>query len=48
MKIVEKTAKTIDDAIELGLNELGVKRNQVHVEVLEEPVKKGLFGLLGT
>ncbi len=48
MKIVEKTAKTIDDAIELGLHELGVRRNQVQVEVLEEPVKKGLFGLLGS
>jgi spoIIIJ-associated protein len=48
LKIVEKSAKTIDEAIQLGLLELGVKRNQVQVEVLEEPVKKGLFGLLGT
>lgn len=48
MKLVEKTAKTVEEAIEAGLSELGVDRDKVKIEVLEEPVKKGLFGLLGT
>lgn len=47
MIVAEKTGKTIDDAIEAALLELGVNRKQVQVEVLEEPTKKGLFGLLG-
>lgn len=47
MKEVEKTAKTVEEAIELGLKELGVKREQVKIEVLEDSVKKGIFGFLG-
>lgn len=47
MKIVEKTAKTVEEAIESGLRELGVKRHQVKIQVLEESVKKGIFGFLG-
>ncbi len=43
---VEKTAKTIDEAISLGLKELDLEREQVEVEVLEKPTKR-LFGLLG-
>ncbi|WP_081460841.1 Jag N-terminal domain-containing protein [Desulfotomaculum nigrificans] len=46
MKVVEKVAKTIDEAIELGLQELGVLRDEVIIEVIEEP-SKGLFGLIG-
>ncbi|AHF08350.1 RNA-binding cell elongation regulator Jag/EloR [Desulfitobacterium metallireducens] len=48
MRIAEKTGKTVEDAIEACLTELGVKRDQTSIEVLEEPTKKGLFGLLGT
>ncbi|HHV64000.1 MAG TPA: protein jag [Peptococcaceae bacterium] len=48
MKVAEKTARTIEEAIEACLVELGAKRNQVCIEVLEEPGKKGLFGLFGT
>lgn len=48
MKFAEKTGKTIEEAIEAGLKELGVIRDRVTIEVLEEPSKKGLFGLLGT
>ncbi|MEA4900257.1 RNA-binding cell elongation regulator Jag/EloR [Desulfitobacterium sp.] len=48
MRIAEKTGKTVEDAIEACLTELGVKRENATIEVLEEPVKKGLFGLLGT
>lgn len=48
MRIAEKTGKTVEDAIEACLTELGVERDKVRIEVLEEPAKKGLFGLLGT
>ncbi|NLI92879.1 MAG: protein jag [Peptococcaceae bacterium] len=48
MKVAEKTARTLDEAIEACLGELGVKRDQVSIEVLEEPGKKGLFGLFGS
>jgi len=48
MKVAEKTAKTLDEAITACLSELGVKRDQVSVQVLEEPGKKGLFGLFGS
>ncbi|SHF44415.1 RNA-binding cell elongation regulator Jag/EloR [Desulforamulus putei] len=47
MKVVEKVGKTIDEAIELGLQEFGVLRDEVMIEVLEEP-SKGLFGLIGS
>jgi spoIIIJ-associated protein len=48
MKVADKTAKTVEEAIELGLAELGVSRDQVTVQVLEEPGKKGLLGLFGS
>lgn len=48
MRIAEKTGKTVEDAIEACLTELGVKRDKATIEVLEEPTKKGFFGLLGT
>ncbi len=40
-------SKTVDEAVNIALEELGVNKEDVHVEVLEEP-SKGLFGLLGT
>ena len=45
-KVVEKTGKTVDEAVGLALNELGVARESVEIEVLEEP-SKGIFGLIG-
>ncbi|KJR47638.1 RNA-binding protein Jag [Desulfosporosinus sp. I2] len=48
MRIVEKTGKTVEEAITAGVMELAVERDRVKVEVLEEPTKKGLFGLFGT
>ena len=48
MRIAEKTGKTVEEAIIAGVKELAVDRDRVKVEVLEEPVKKGLFGLFGT
>lgn len=46
MTSVEKTAKTVDEAVNLALVELGVEADRVEVVVLEEP-SKGLFGLIG-
>jgi spoIIIJ-associated protein len=48
MKFAEKTGKTVEDAISACLADLGVERSRVEIQVLEEPTKKGLFGLLGT
>ena len=48
MKVAEKTGKTVEEAIAAALSELGVERDRTTIEVLEEPAKKGLFGLLGT
>ena len=45
-KVVEKTGKTVEDAVGLALSELGAARNSVEIEVLEEP-SKGIFGLFG-
>lgn len=46
MKAVEKTARTVEDAIAEALIELDVRRGDVEVEVLDEGTR-GLFGLLG-
>ncbi|NLW22023.1 MAG: protein jag [Tissierellia bacterium] len=47
MRSVVKMSKTVEEAIESALEELGVSRKDVEVEVLEEP-SRGLFGLIGT
>lgn len=47
MKSVEKTGKTIDEAVALAVQELGVDINLVDVEIIESPAK-GLFGIIGT
>ncbi len=44
---VEKTGKTIDEAREAALAELGAKEDEVAFEILEEP-SKGFFGLIGS
>ena len=46
LKSVEKTAKTMEEALESALEELGVSEDRVTVEILEEP-SKGLFGFIG-
>lgn len=43
----EFTAKTVEEAVEAGLTELGVSISDVEVQVLEEG-SKGLFGLFGS
>jgi spoIIIJ-associated protein len=43
MEWVETTGKTIEDATNLALDQLGVEADEAEVEVLDEP-KSGLFG----
>jgi spoIIIJ-associated protein len=44
--MVEKTAKTVQEAINLALEELGAQRDDVEIEVIDEGTK-GLFGIGG-
>lgn len=46
MESVEVSAKTVDEAIDIALSELDLKRSQVEIEILT-PGKPGLFGLGG-
>ena len=46
MEMIEKTGKTVEEALEAALAELGVDRDQVEYRVVEAP-SKALFGLLG-
>ncbi|MCR1899249.1 protein jag [Irregularibacter muris] len=46
MKKIVATGKTIQEAIEHGLEELQLREDQVETNVVEEP-SKGLFGLWG-
>ena len=44
---IEKTGKTVEDAVQAALNELGLTADEVTVEILETP-SKGIFGIFGT
>lgn len=44
--MIERTGKSVEEAIDNGLKQLGLNRAQVTVEVLSEG-SKGLFGLVG-
>ncbi len=46
--VLEKTGKTVDEALQAALDELGVTVDHVQYEVIEEAGKKGLFGLFGS
>ena len=46
MKTYESSAKTVEEAISLGLNHLGVAINDVTIDIVSEG-SKGLFGLFG-
>ena len=45
-KVIEKTGKTIEEAIKAAVSELGVGESDLEIEILETPSKK-FFGLLG-
>ncbi|WP_313756655.1 RNA-binding cell elongation regulator Jag/EloR [Tissierella sp.] len=46
MRSVIKVSKTIDEAIKEALIELNVNKDDVEIEIIDEP-SKGLFGLIG-
>jgi len=46
MRKLMASGKTVEDAVQSGLSQLGVPANRVTVTVLEQP-SKGLFGLFG-
>lgn len=46
LKTIERAGKTVEEAVESGLAEMQLGREDVEIEVLEEP-NKGLFGLIG-
>lgn len=43
MESIEVFGKTVEEAIENGLSELGIKREDAEIEVLEEPQSKGIL-----
>ena len=45
-KVTEQIGKTIEEAIRKGLEELKVSRDDVKIEVLEEPSSGGVLGIL--
>lgn len=45
-RIIEKTGKTVEEAIQAAVDELGIAESDLEIEVLETPSKK-FFGLLG-
>jgi len=45
--MVEKSAKTVEEAVESALEELKAEKENVDIEVLEHPVR-GIFGILGS
>ena len=47
MKSVIKTARTVDEAVQAGLQELYATKEEAQIDVLEEP-SRGLFGLIGS
>ncbi len=46
MFTVEKTAKTVEEALKLALIDLDAKQEDVNVVILDEP-KRGILGLIG-
>ena len=46
MTSLEKTGRTVEEALEAALTELGVSKSRVEYHVVE-PATKGLFGIIG-
>ncbi|MCR4402480.1 MAG: protein jag [Firmicutes bacterium] len=46
IRSVEKTGRTVDEAVQEALEELGLGRDEADIEVLEEPAR-GILGLVG-
>ncbi|ABR50864.1 single-stranded nucleic acid binding R3H domain protein [Alkaliphilus metalliredigens QYMF] len=47
MNMTEAMGKTIDEAIEIGLKELNKTKEQVEIEIIDQP-SKGFLGFIGT
>lgn len=47
MKVITVTGRTIEEAVQSGLQQLKVTEDRVKITVLEQP-SKGLFGLIGS
>lgn len=45
-KVTEQLGRTVEEAIRKGLEDLKVARDQVDIEVIEEPVSGGILGVL--
>ena len=45
-KVVEQVGKTVEEAIRRGLEELKISRDDVKIEILEEPTSGGVLGIL--
>ena len=45
-KITEQIGKTTEEAIRKGLEDLKVSRDDVKIEILEEPSSGGVLGIL--
>ena len=46
MNQVEVTGKTVDEAVEKGLSELGIQKKFAEIEVIDE-ASNGIFGIIG-
>lgn len=45
-KVTEQIGKTVEEAIRKGLEELKVARDEVEIDIIEEPVSGGILGVL--
>jgi spoIIIJ-associated protein len=47
VQAIEKTGRTVEEAVEQAIAELGVSREETDIEIIEQPTK-GFLGLLGS
>ncbi|MCL5057581.1 MAG: protein jag [Actinobacteria bacterium] len=47
MQVIEKTGRTVEEAVEQAIAELGIPREETDIEIIEQP-SKGFLGLLGS
>lgn len=45
--MIEKTGRTVEEAVEQAIAELGIPREETDIEIIEQP-SKGFLGLLGS
>ena len=47
MMVLEKSAKTVEEAVQSALQELKAEKDKVDIEILEQPTR-GIFGIIGS